>query len=186
MFFSVDFSVSSKPSLHVVFTSYNMYNALSKRGKRYNYQKMKICVLLSRPSDTQFGRMVPSLAHLKIILYPPKSFIYSIPLVPDHLNKRTTSRLGPLLSSPKVFPIDVMLKRYNYQKMKICVLLSRPSDTQFGHMVPSLAHLKIILYPPKSFIYSIPLVPDHLNKRTTPAFRDSDHFFLHKTSLEPR
>ena len=90
MFFSVDFSVSSKPSLHVVFTSYNMYNALSKRGKRYNYQKMKICVLLSRPSDTQFGHMVPSLAHLKIILYPPKSFIYSIPLVPDHLNKRTT------------------------------------------------------------------------------------------------
>ena len=29
---------------------------------------------------------------------------------PDHLNKRTTSRLGPLLSSSKVFPIDVMLK----------------------------------------------------------------------------
>ena len=35
---------------------------------------------------------------------------YSITSVLDHLNKRTTWRLGPLLSSPKVFPIDVMLK----------------------------------------------------------------------------
>ena len=38
--------------------------------------------------------------------------IYSITSVPDHLNKRTTSRLGPLLSSFKVFPIDVMIKDY--------------------------------------------------------------------------
>ena len=63
--FSVDFSVFSKPSLHVVFDSYNMYNALSKRGKRYYYRKIKICVLLSQPSDTQFGHVVPSLAYLK-------------------------------------------------------------------------------------------------------------------------
>ena len=37
-------------------------------------------------------------------------WVYSITSVPDHLNKLTTSRLGPLLSSPKVFPIDLMLK----------------------------------------------------------------------------
>ena len=35
---------------------------------------------------------------------------YCLTSVPDHLNKQTSSRLGPLLSSPKVFPIDVMLK----------------------------------------------------------------------------
>ena len=38
--------------------------------------------------------------------------IYSITSLSDHLNKRTTSRLGPLLSSPKVFPIDLLLKDY--------------------------------------------------------------------------
>ena len=36
--------------------------------------------------------------------------IYSITSVLNPLNKRTTSRLEPLLSSPKVFPFDVMVK----------------------------------------------------------------------------
>ena len=39
-----------------------------------------------------------------------KNYSYIITSVPDHFNKQITSRLGPLLSSPKVFPIDVMLK----------------------------------------------------------------------------
>ena len=35
--FSLDFSICSSASMHVVFDSYNMYNALSKTGNRYNH-----------------------------------------------------------------------------------------------------------------------------------------------------
>ena len=57
-------------------------------------------------NHTQY--LVPD--NISKVAKPSRKPTYSITSVPDHVNKRTTSRLGPLLSSPKVFPIDVMLK----------------------------------------------------------------------------
>ena len=49
--FSLYITVCSKNSLHAVFDSHNLCNALFKRGKRLTYQK----IILSRPRGTQFG-----------------------------------------------------------------------------------------------------------------------------------
>ena len=50
MVFSVDITVCSKNSLHAVFDGYNLCNALSKRGKRYTYNKIINDIHLNAPS----------------------------------------------------------------------------------------------------------------------------------------
>ena len=55
--FSVDLTVCSTTSLHVVFDIYNMCNALSKRGKRYTYQN----ILLLKPRGTLFGFLLANI-----------------------------------------------------------------------------------------------------------------------------
>ena len=79
-----------------------------KRNKTFMMMSNFKNPLVSEVFVKRISSLRASFAKLACILIQIIQIQYN--LVPDHLNKRTTSRLGPLLSSPKVFSIDVMLK----------------------------------------------------------------------------